>query len=75
MLALLLGSVAIPFSVIIDILLGNEVENQSWNLIVSDARFPRAVAAILSGSALAVSGLQMQTLFRNPPTILSLKPG
>lgn len=77
-LDLLLGSVAIPFSAIIDILLGNEVENQSWQLILMEARFPRAVAAILSGSALAVSGLQMQTLFRNPlagPYILGISSG
>lgn len=77
-LDLLLGSVAIPFAAIVDILLGNEVENQSWQLILMEARFPRAVAAILSGSALAVSGLQMQTLFRNPlagPYILGISSG
>ena len=75
---LALGSVHIPFTSIIDILLGNEAEKESWNIILLSSRLPRAIAAILAGSALAVSGLQMQTLFRNPlagPYILGISSG
>jgi len=75
---LALGSVHIPLTSIIDILLGNEAEKESWNIILLSSRLPRAIAAILAGSALAVSGLQMQTLFRNPlagPYILGISSG
>ncbi|MBQ20496.1 MAG: iron ABC transporter [Flavobacteriales bacterium] len=75
---LALGSVYIPLPSIVDILLGNEAEKESWNIILLSSRLPRAIAAILAGSALAVSGLQMQTLFRNPlagPYILGISSG
>lgn len=47
-------------------------------IIVLESRLPRAVAALLGGGALALSGLLMQTLFRNPlagPSVLGLSSG
>ncbi len=64
-LDLFLGSVHIPVRESFRILFGNP-ENRNWSYIVLQMRFPRAVNAILTGSGLAVSGLMMQTLFRNP---------
>jgi iron complex transport system permease protein len=74
---LILGSVTIPFRDSIDILLGNNA-NKSWTYIIIDIRLPRAITAILTGSGLAVSGLMMQTLFRNPlagPYVLGISSG
>jgi len=75
---LALGSVDIPLEAIVQILLGGEVAGESWQKIVVNIRIPRAVTAILAGSALSVSGLQMQTLFRNPlagPSVLGITAG
>jgi len=65
-LALVLGSVLIPVDQVVMILLGGEPERRAWETIVIDIRLPRAITAALAGAALAVAGLQMQTLFRNP---------
>jgi iron complex transport system permease protein len=65
-LSLFLGSVAIPARVILEILQGNEVEKQAWTYIVLESRLPQAVTALFTGGALAVSGLLLQTAFRNP---------
>jgi iron complex transport system permease protein len=73
-----LGSVYIPPHNLLMILLGGEPENPSWRQIVLIFRLPRAVTAILVGAALSVSGLQMQTLFRNPlagPFVLGISAG
>lgn len=75
---LALGSVDIPLPDIIGILLGESAENPAWQKIVVNIRIPRAVTAILAGSALSVGGLQMQTLFRNPlagPSVLGITAG
>jgi len=77
-LDLFLGSVNIPFNSIFSILIGKSVEKESWTIIIMQSRLPRAIAAILCGSALSVCGLQMQTLFRNPlagPYILGISSG
>ncbi|MEM9339995.1 MAG: iron ABC transporter permease [Bacteroidota bacterium] len=77
LLSLTLGSVAIPISAIFDFFIG-EHENQVWNNILKNFRLPKAITAMLAGSALGVSGLQMQTLFRNPlagPFILGISAG
>ncbi len=77
-LNLALGSVRIPLSEIATILTGGEASKPSWNYIVLAFRLPKALTAILAGAALAVSGLQMQTLFRNPladPYILGINAG
>jgi iron complex transport system permease protein len=73
-----LGSVSIPFSATLNTLLGQDIENASWNYIIIDYRLPKALTAILVGGGLAVSGLLMQTLFRNPlagPFVLGISSG
>jgi iron complex transport system permease protein len=73
-----LGSVSIPLSDIFDILSGGESTKSSWDLIVLNFRLPKAITAILVGSGLAISGLLMQTLFRNPlagPFVLGISSG
>lgn len=65
-LNLFIGSVNIPSSAVLDILIGNEVEKYAWQQIVIESRLPQAVTALLTGAALAVSGLLLQTVFRNP---------
>ena len=71
------GSVIIPFRDIIDTLKG--VSSSSLNSqIIIDIRLTKAIVAILAGAALSVSGLQMQTLFRNPlagPYVLGISSG
>ena len=74
---LLVGSVYIPLRDIFAALLGGEV-TPSTRLIVVDIRLVKAVVAVLAGMALSVSGLQMQTLFRNPlagPYVLGISSG
>lgn len=73
-----LGSVAIPLSEIVSIIFGNGASKESWQYIIFDYRLPKAITAILAGGGLAVSGLLMQTLFRNPlagPFVLGLSSG
>ncbi|MDJ0725899.1 MAG: iron ABC transporter permease [Prochloraceae cyanobacterium] len=78
LLNLTLGSVAIPLTDVIKILLGGEPEKIAWTKIIIDFRLPKAITATLAGSALAVSGLQMQTLFSNSlagPFVLGINSG
>lgn len=63
---LVYGSVDIPLDTVVDILLGKETDKASWRFIVLESRLPQAVTALLSGMALSVSGLMLQTAFRNP---------
>ncbi|MDT7830276.1 iron ABC transporter permease [Pricia sp. S334] len=73
-----LGSVSIPFSQTLQALMGGSLENQSWEYIIWNYRVPKAFTAILVGSGLALSGLLMQTLFRNPlagPFVLGISSG
>ena len=75
---LALGSVHIPMSDIITTLTGGTSAKSSWEYIIIDYRLPKAITAVISGSALAVSGLLMQTLFRNPlagPFVLGISSG
>lgn len=77
LLSMSLGSVAIPFSFILESMLGS-TDHEVWTNIIHNFRIPKALTAILAGSALAISGLQMQTLFRNPlagPFILGISSG
>lgn len=77
-LDLSLGSVRVPPEEVLAILAGNGSSVPAWEAIVSYFRLPKAVTALLSGAALAVSGLLMQTLFRNPlagPYVLGLSAG
>jgi iron complex transport system permease protein len=77
-LSLALGSVRIPLGDIVTVLLGGEPTKATWTSIVLKFRLPKALTAMLAGAALAVSGLQMQTLFRNPlagPFVLGISSG
>jgi iron complex transport system permease protein len=78
LLSLAVGSVSIPLKDILTILLGGEGARATWTTIVLDFRLPKALTAMLAGAALGVSGLQMQTLFRNPladPFVLGISSG
>jgi iron complex transport system permease protein len=73
-----IGSVAIPPGEIVRILLDGKSDDEAWLYIVREIRLPKALTAILVGSGLSVSGLQMQTLFRNPlagPSELGITAG
>lgn len=59
------GSVRIPFAGVIDVLLGRSSE-AAWTSIVTVFRLPKALTALAAGAALSVSGLILQTVFRNP---------
>ncbi len=77
-LNLLLGTVKIPVEDMIDILLGNDVDNRIWTNIVMKSRLPQSLTAAMAGAGLAVSGLLMQTVFRNPlagPSVLGISSG
>lgn len=77
-LQLLLGSVSIPFSEVVSILTGSELPGETWRNIVIESRLPAALSALLAGAGLSVSGLQMQTMFRNPvagPYVLGISAG
>ena len=72
------GSVSIPFHEILDILSGGNSSKSSWDLIILHFRLPKAITAVLVGSGLAIAGLLMQTLFRNPlagPFVLGISSG
>jgi iron complex transport system permease protein len=73
-----LGTVSIPTSDIIAIIFGDTTIKESWQTIILDFRIPKAITAILVGSGLSISGLLMQTLFRNPlagPFVLGISSG
>lgn len=73
-----LGSVSIPFDQILKALVGQSMENASWEYIIYNYRLPKAITAIFVGGGLALSGLLMQTLFRNPlagPFVLGISSG
>jgi iron complex transport system permease protein len=75
---LFFGSVHIPVKNILRALTLHDAGKEEWNLIVLNFRLPKAITAILAGAALSVSGLQMQTMFRNPlagPYILGISSG
>ena len=77
-LNLSLGSVTIPLKDTLNALGGGPVEQESWRYIVWNYRLPKAIAAVLIGSGLSLSGLLMQTLFRNPlagPFVLGISSG
>lgn len=72
------GSIAIPIGEVIRVLTGQGADSPVDQTIVMDARLPKVVAGLLAGAALAVGGVQMQTLFRNPladPFVLGVSSG
>ena len=76
---LLLGAADIPVKDVVSILLGGEdTAHPSWNYIILQNRLPQALTAMLCGASLAVSGLMLQTAFRNPlagPSIFGINSG
>ena len=75
---LLLGSVYIPASAVADIIFNGSSDSEIWNNIIFKSRLPQAITAILAGAGLAISGLQMQTVFNNPlagPSVLGISNG
>ena len=77
MLNLFVGSVMVPFDDIFKVLLKTNTDN-TLSVIIFNYRLPQALTALLAGSALAVAGLLMQTLFRNPladPSMLGISSG
>ena len=73
-----LGSVAIPFKEVYVSLTGGQASKSTWEYIIINYRLPKAITAVLVGTGLSISGLLMQTLFRNPlagPYVLGLSSG
>lgn len=73
-----IGSVKIPLNEVCNILTYGECENIIWQNIIWKSRIPQALTSLLAGAGLAVSGLQMQTIFRNPiagPSVLGISSG
>jgi iron complex transport system permease protein len=73
-----LGSVSIPIKEVFNSLTGGNSSKEAWEYIIINYRLPKAIAAILVGMGLSISGLLMQTLFRNPlagPYVLGLSSG
>lgn len=72
------GTVSIPPDQVLAILMGHAPERSSWQTIVMVFRLPKAIAALSAGAALGLSGLMIQTLFRNPlagPSVLGISSG
>jgi len=78
-LNLSLGTIAIPFGQVVEILFGGDGEgNEIWSNIVWKSRYPQTITAVAAGAGLSISGLQMQTVFRNPlagPSELGISSG
>jgi len=77
-LNLLTGSVDIPVRDVLSILFSLSADNDIWHYIIIETRLPQTITAMLCGSALAVSGLLLQTAFRNPlagPSIFGISSG
>lgn len=77
-LNLVTGAVRIPLADVVSILVGEDGVRASWRYIVWESRLPQGVTAMLCGAALAVSGLMLQTAFRNPlagPSVFGITSG
>lgn len=77
-LDLITGTALIPPMEVFHILLGQEPAKESWTTIIMLFRLPKALAAVGAGAALSISGLMMQTIFRNPlagPSVLGISSG
>ena len=75
---LILGSVKIPLKNIFLILFRSPNQPIEWEIIINEIRLPRILTGIFAGAALSVSGLLMQTIFRNPlagPYVLGISSG
>lgn len=79
-LNLAMGSVSIPLTDVWAVLTGNVTGEVSdtWRFIIIESRLPQAIMALMGGAALAVSGLLLQTTFRNPlagPDVFGINSG
>lgn len=77
-LNLVLGTISIPFGATWNILFGINEESEIWQNIIWKSRFPQTLTALVAGAGLSISGLQMQTVFRNPlagPSELGISSG
>ncbi len=78
LLDIAIGSVKIPLPEILKVVTGGQATNPGWETIIMEFRIPKTITALLAGSGLAVSGLLMQTMFRNPlagPFVLGISSG
>lgn len=72
------GTIAIPVRDAFGILFGEEHQSLVWQNIILKSRLPQALTAMVAGAGLAISGLQMQTVFHNPlagPSVLGISNG
>lgn len=72
------GSLLIPFKTILQAFTGSGNVSPEIKSIIIDFRLPKAITAVMAGMALSISGLQMQTIFRNPlagPYVLGISAG
>lgn len=77
-LNLVLGSVEIPVRAVLNVVFGMGEKSEIWTNIITKSRIPQSLTAIMAGAGLAVSGLLMQTVFRNPlagPSVLGISSG
>ena len=78
MLDIAIGSIKIPLRQVFRSIFSLPGENTIGQYIIEKIRIPKAFTAVLAGCGLSVSGLQMQTLFRNPladPSVLGITAG
>ena len=74
---LLLGTTSIPIDEVWAVLVGSS-DNANYINIITELRLPKIIVATLAGMALSASGLEMQTMFRNPlagPYVLGINSG
>ena len=77
-LNIVVGTIAIPLNDAFSILFGNDQQPQVWQNIILKSRLPQSLTAMVAGAGLAISGLQMQTVFSNPlagPSVLGIRNG
>jgi iron complex transport system permease protein len=75
---LITGTANIPVTEILRILTGGEASKPEWEIIIRELRLPRVLTSLFAGMGLSVSGLLMQTVFRNPlagPYVLGISAG
>lgn len=78
LLNLALGTISIPVRSIWNILWNTGEESEIWQNIIWKSRLPQTLTALIAGAGLSISGLQMQTVFRNPlagPSELGISSG
>lgn len=77
-LDIVLGSVQISVKEVFNVLFSKNTDHPEYSIILYRFRLPKALTALFAGFALSVSGLQMQTVFRNPlagPFVLGISAG